>query len=183
MEWARRHLQWTARYAPLSTVADPCAGGGAYLDAAAGLGLEAHGSDLAPTRADIARSDALTGPMLAAQACVTNPPFSRFPALLPRMLRRYEVVSLLLPKSATEPTKDRAPIWLGTPPARIHEIGRVKFGGPAQTYGLEPGETPPDSGAQQSYLFVLWTRAAAMPRETVWTWARPDHLSALPRFP
>lgn len=183
VEVARRHIQWTERHAVLHTMADPCAGAGAYLDAAAQVALHAVGADVAPERDDIERRDALVGPILPAQACVTNPPFSRLSLLLPRMRAAYEVVSLLLPKSATEATKERAPIWLEDPPDRIHEIGRVRFGGPALTYGLEEGEEPPKAGAQQSYLLVLWLRSRPLPHRTVYTWRRPDHLSALPRCP
>ena len=165
---AYAHLRYL-RLPPEWDVHDPCAGDGAYLRAAEKRGHGWSGSDIDPGAAHIARADMRDGIRLPYSglgfALVTNPPFRGIEEWIPLMLHsEAPVVSLLLPISALEPTRKRAPIWRETPPDAIAYIGRVRFVGP---------HLDGKRAAAMSYAWVTWgtTHLPAM------SWPRVDLLA------
>jgi hypothetical protein len=100
--------------------------------------------------------------------CVTNPPFSHAAGFINALLAKYPdaLLSLLLPTSFLEATKERGVVFENTPPSQLTFIGRISFEGP----GRETFVTSEKSfgKAAMPYVLMAWNT-----KGPVLSWAKP----------
>jgi hypothetical protein len=132
-------------------VFDPCAGTGQILAAAAAIGLDAVGADIAPCIDGVMQSDFFADQTVVANI-VSNPPYDRMREFALHALERVESkVALLLPAARL----NAAGSWLASTPLRRVWLLSPRPSIPPHSY-LLAGHKP--SGGRVDFGFWVWQR-------------------------